>query len=260
MTGSLLALVAATGCGGEDAGGASGSSGAEQLPKDRAYESTEVTRDGEPHELVPGTKIQLRFDHGEVGAHAGCNQLTGQAELRDDRLVIPDIGGTMMACEDELMAQEEWVSEFLTSEPVMSLDGETLVLEGDDTTIEFVESSNAEEDRPLESTRWIVDTVIQGEVASSVPEDAEAYVIFDGDGNASGNGGCNTFGAQYTATDNQLEVTDLTATMMSCGEERDQFERTVFDVLDDNPGYEIEGEELTLTAESEDAQLQLIAD
>ena len=38
------------------------------------------------------------------------------------------MGSTEMACEPPLMAQDQWLSNFLTSGPTYTLDGDTLTL------------------------------------------------------------------------------------------------------------------------------------
>ena len=58
---------------------------------DREFWSTEVIVDGEPFELVDGTRIRIRFGAGEIGASAGCNQLGGGWSLDGDRIVVGDM-------------------------------------------------------------------------------------------------------------------------------------------------------------------------
>ena len=51
----------------------------------------------------------------------------------DPLQVAGPLAMTMMACDEALMDQDQWLSEFLTSSPALAVDGETLTL-GDDTT------------------------------------------------------------------------------------------------------------------------------
>ncbi len=41
----------------------------------------------------------------------------------------------MMACDEALMTQDQWVSTLLTSSPTVSLDGDTLTVAGDEITL-----------------------------------------------------------------------------------------------------------------------------
>jgi heat shock protein HslJ len=94
----------------------------------REYESTEVRG----HDLVEGSTIIMTFEEGRVSARAGCNTLNGAATWDDGTLEVAEpLASTMMACDEALMAQDQWLSEFLTSGPALEIDGDTLTL-GDD--------------------------------------------------------------------------------------------------------------------------------
>jgi hypothetical protein len=98
MLGSALSLVVVGACG-------SGDDEAAQTPADlmgRAFASTAVTEDGEPRPLVPGTRIEVSFGDGEdwpIGWKAGCNSLFAtDADITAHRLVVREIGGTLIGC------------------------------------------------------------------------------------------------------------------------------------------------------------------
>ncbi|SNR28514.1 Heat shock protein HslJ [Haloechinothrix alba] len=253
--GTSLAMLALAGCGTDGAG-----QQAAELPEDRTFVSTSVSEGGEPRPLVDGTEVRLTFDGGELRAHAGCNHLFGNVRLQDGRLQVNGLGGTEIGCSPELAEQDEWLSGFLTGEPAVELDDETLVLAGGETTIVLADSGEAEPDRALEETRWLVDTVLDGDVASSVPRDAAAHLTFAAGGEVRGNAGCNSLDARYTATGSRLDVEEITTTNMSCGQHVDRFERTVLDVLAGEPSYEIDGDRLTLTGGERDRRLRLTAE
>ena len=89
---------------------------------------------GAGHDLVEGSKVALSFEDGRISANAGCNTMNGAATWDGDTLqVAGPLAMTMMACDEALMDQDQWLSEFLTSSPALAVDGETLTL-GDDTT------------------------------------------------------------------------------------------------------------------------------
>jgi len=68
-----------------------------------------------------------------VSANAGCNTLFGGASWDGGKLELDGaLASTMMACDDALMEQDQWLSDFLSSSPALALDGKTLTL-GDDT-------------------------------------------------------------------------------------------------------------------------------
>lgn len=85
--------------------------------------------------LVDRSRVTLVFDGDAVRASAGCNTFTGTASIDGGRLVVTGLGGTEMACSDDLMAQEEWYTGFLAGSPVLVLDADTLTLTGDRDTL-----------------------------------------------------------------------------------------------------------------------------
>lgn len=114
----LLAAVALAACGG-DGGGS-------QTPDlaGKTFESTSVSG----HELVDGTTITLTFEEDRLGAYAGCNTMTGGASWEGGTLQVEALAQTMMACEDDLAAQDQWLLELLEDGPAVSLDGDELTV------------------------------------------------------------------------------------------------------------------------------------
>ena len=135
------------------------------------------------HTLVPGTDIRLSFDRGQIGAQAGCNSLGAPYRVVDGRLVVS--GGIMMTdmgCDPPRHAQDEWLGHFLQSTPRVDMDGDTLTLASAGAYLTMLDRTVADPDRPLVGTRWRVDTVIQGDAASSVPEGSRVTLEFHDDG------------------------------------------------------------------------------
>ena len=89
--------------------------------------------------LVDGTQVVLTFDGtGRVSAIAGCNTLSGSYAVEDEQLVVgEELAMTRMACSPELMDQDTWLAELLTSNPTIVVDGDTLTLTADDVTLEL---------------------------------------------------------------------------------------------------------------------------
>ena len=94
---------------------------------------TFTSTDVRGHELVQGTQVTLAFTEDQVSAQAGCNTMTGEATWADGTLELQGpLASTMMACDDALTEQDQWLSQFLESSPAVDLDGTELVL-GDDS-------------------------------------------------------------------------------------------------------------------------------
>ena len=244
---ALLVLLAAAGaCGRGDEVSPGGVVG--DGPWGRVFLSTAVTGGGAPRPLVEGTRIRLTFSEDRrLGASAGCNQMGGPAEIADGRLVVDSLSRTEMGCDPPRHTQDEWLADFLTSRPAWRLEGPTLTLRGGETEIRLEDRETADPDRPLQGTRWVVDTIIEGDSASSVPAGVEAHLVFDGGGRVGGSTGCNEVGADAAVNGDTITFSDVVTTDMACDPDRTRLERAVLAVLDGEVPYEIEADVLRLT-------------
>lgn len=250
---TLLLLVGLAGCGrgtGTQAG-STGPGGTE--PWGRTFLSTSVTENGQPKPLVEGTRITLRFDdeRRQLGASAGCNSMGGSASFEDGRLVVDDLATTEMGCDPPRHAQDEWVGGFLTSRPTWTVEGPVLTLDNGNARMVLEDRETADPDRPLRGTKWMVDTIIEGESASSVPAGAEAHVVFgDGDDRErfAGHAGCNGMGGNSVVDERASRITfsDVITTKMACDDDTMRLERAVLATLRGAVGYRIDADRLRL--------------
>jgi heat shock protein HslJ len=92
------------------------------------------------HDLVEGTAVTLAFDETTLSTTAGCNTITGGYTLEGGTLTLTEeAASTMMACDPELMEQDQWLIGFLTGGVEVTDDGGRLTLTADDVTLELVE-------------------------------------------------------------------------------------------------------------------------
>jgi heat shock protein HslJ len=89
-------------------------------------------------QLVSGSSLTMTFGPHSLSANAGCNTLHGAASVQDDELVASQLASTMMACEEALMAQDTWLSDFLTSKPTIEHFDDNVWLSQGDTVIHLV--------------------------------------------------------------------------------------------------------------------------
>lgn len=246
----LLALL--TGCGLVDGPGGTGEGSGDAPDVDgRAFLSTEVTREGEPAELVDGSRARISFDDGQVSVQAGCNTLFGGYRVEAGVLRVDAMGGTTMGCSEELMAQDVWLAELLGAGPSIAVDGDNLTLSGESAVLTFQDREVADPDRPLVGTVWRVDRLVFGDAVSSVPGRAVATLTFGDDGTLDLQGSCNHGGGDYQVQDDgrTLVVGEVTMTAMACDDERDEFESDVLEVLRAGElAVEVTADTLTLTA------------
>ena len=92
----------------------------------------------EGHELVPDTVIELAFEDDSMAVSAGCNTMSAAWSSEGDEVVwTGPVASTLMACPDELAAQDEWLHE-LFAEGMALVDGDAvLTLESGDVVIGF---------------------------------------------------------------------------------------------------------------------------
>lgn len=113
-------------------------------PSGKTYVATELTINGVLTPTAEASSIALTFTEDGISVMAGCNTMFGAASLADGVLTVPagNLGSTMMACAEMLMAQDQALITFFTSNPGYTLDGSTLTLTSPTTTIVMTEASS----------------------------------------------------------------------------------------------------------------------
>ncbi len=206
----------------------------------RTFLSTKV----EGQVLVPGSRIRLAFENGSLSGSGGCNTFGGAYRIEGGRLVTGQTFMTEMACEQPLMAQDDWVQNLLDGAAV-TLDGATLVLAGDGVVLTLQDREVADPDRPLEGTRWIVDGLVAGDAVSSVPAGVTAALRFV-DGQLELEAGCNRGGGAVEIADGIITFGPIGLTKMACDGPGSMVEQHVLGVLTGKVGFEIEAGVLRL--------------
>lgn len=210
---------------------------------DGAFISTET----EGYELVADTELTLTFDGDQLSVNAGCNTLGSVYTLADGVLKWTGVPrATMMACSDDLTAQDTWITDLLTKgvEVEASDGGATLTLTSGDVviTLEGVASS------PITGTTWTLDGLIANDAVSSLPAgvDAPTLTIAE-DATAAVFAGCNRGSTTVDVADATLTFSPIALTKMACPGAAGQVESQVTTVLDGEVDYTIDGDILTIT-------------
>jgi heat shock protein HslJ len=166
-----------------------------------------------------------------------------------DRLVVDQLSQTDMGCDPARHDQDSWLAAFLTGRPVVTLDEDELVLQREATIVRLLDRRVADPDLPLVGTTWEVESIIQGQTVSSVPEGAAASLTLQPDGRFAVDTGCNTGGGTYTVDGAQLHLSGIELTRRACTGAAGDLERAVLAVLQVSPiDLDIEARVLTLTA------------
>jgi heat shock protein HslJ len=182
----------------------------------RVFLSQKVTEDGKPRTLVEGTQLSLSFDEGSrVGANAGCNSMGGRYAIEGGKLVITESAITEMACPGRL-EQEAWYMKILLASPSITFDGNTLVLEGSGTRIEYLDREVATPDLQLVGPTWKVDTIISDLGAQHAAWPKPATLVFEADGKLKVFAGCNGGEGTYRVSGKELTFESVGLTEMDC--------------------------------------------
>jgi heat shock protein HslJ len=201
----------------------------------------------EGYDLVDDTVIRLSFDVDSLSANAGCNTLFGGYTISEGRLQVQQLATTEMACETDLMVQDRWLTDILSLEPFVELDGDTLTMRGaGGATLEFVDRTVADPDRPITETRWVLDGIRDGDAVSTVPEGVTAAITFLDDGTAVVEAGCNRGSAGVEITDDTIVFGPIALTRMMCEPGAMDVEATVTALLDGEVSYTIVADRLML--------------
>ena len=218
----------------------------------RTFLSTSVTKDGIERPLVATTRIRLILADGHLGASAGCNIYGADYSISDGHLVARGGSMTEMGCDEERSAQDEWLFEFLGSNPTITFDSDGLVLTHDDTVITLLDREIADPDLALVGPTWTVVSIIDGDAVSSFPADVVATLQFHADGTAAVNTGCNSGRGRYTLSGATIRFVGVALTERFCEGPAGQMEAAVTPILQAaSVSYQIEARNLTLMAGSQ---------
>lgn len=223
---AVAVLLAA--CTGALPGGASPSS---PVLDGRTFLSTSVTQGSVARPLVPGSRIRISFSSGGLSAAAGCNQMGGAYRIEGGRLIADSLASTQMACDPPLMEQDTWLAGLLTGKPVVTLAGDNLTLDHDETVLVLRDRRVADPARPMVGPTWRVESLVGGQTVSSAPADPPATLTFRTDGRVRIETGCNTGEGSFIADARSLHITDIGLTKRACVGPQGQLEAAVLDVL-----------------------------
>ncbi|HYN74839.1 MAG TPA: META domain-containing protein [Candidatus Limnocylindria bacterium] len=241
----LTLILAACGSTGTTTGGS-----VESELEGRAFVSTAVSQGGAAYDLVPGSVVRLTFGDGRLSANAGCNTLGGAVAFDGSGMTVTSaLASTQMACPQELMDQDTWLAALLTAGSDLTVDGDLLTLASGNTTMVLQDERTAVPDASLVMTEWTLDTIIDGDAATSVPAGVPATLAFgSGLPKAFVETGCNNGSGSVETGENTLTFGPIALTKKACADDAAAaVESAVLSVLQGEVAYVIDGKALTIT-------------
>lgn len=197
----------------------------------------------------PGLTLDFS-EPGRVTANAGCNTMSAVAKLNGTSLSFEDIASTEIGCTEPLQRNDQLVQRLLATPLEVSIDGDSLTITGASASATMRTNDpngSATDDSSIEGSSWVIDTLISGDVAASVPADiTDASLLLDG-GRLSMQL-CNAVSATYRLDADVLHVSDISSTKKLCAADVNDFESDVLSVLRDSPSVSLEDGRLVLAS------------
>ncbi|MEV6288184.1 META domain-containing protein [Kribbella sp. NPDC051770] len=244
MVMAAAGLVVLTGCGDESGAGAGGLSG-------KTYLSTALTENGAPKQVAPSTRISLQFkDDGSLSANAGCNSIGGKFSSGGGKLSVEDLNLTNMACDGPRQQQEEWLLSVLNSKPAWKVDGDQLTITADQRVIVLQDRETAQPDVALDSTKWVLDSIVTGETVST-PGNGGAFLKINGD-RVTGSTSCNELQGVVARTGDKLTFGSIGTTRRACSGPAAELEKRILGTLNGEVSYTIDADKLQLRSPTDD--------
>lgn len=203
-----------------------------------------------PIEPAPGGDITLEVEDDKARGSAGCNTYGGSVVIDGTSFDAGGFAVTEIGCPDALVEPEKRYLEAIDAVDTAARRGNTLTLTGPDTELVFRRVPPVDTE-PLTGTVWILESLVEGPtLASTVASAAPARLLLKDDKTFEGTTGCRSFSGNWSVAGDVVTVTQMVFEG-DCerGPEQDTH---VAAVLGTGFRAEVEGDQLTLTAEKGD--------
>jgi heat shock protein HslJ len=219
----------------------------DSLPLDGAWVLIAATVDGANLSLNDQHRVTMTIDGSEINGRAACNSNGGAISIDNGAFSLGEIAQTEMDCEPAVMEIESTFIQGLISVTVATRSGDSASLtgEGVEYTFELLPPVPTAE---LIGSTWVLDTIIQGDAASSTIATADpATLLLNADGTFAGGTGCREISGEYVVSGDTVQFTSFGADG-ECRSEVEWQDGQVVTVLGDGFTVEIDGDRLTVTA------------
>ena len=214
--------------------------------------------DGTLTAVPDGVTVTLLLQDGQATGSGGCNRYFASYTIDTSALTLGDIGSTLMFCEGAPGEVEAAYLANLANVATWANTGGSLVL-GDPSgqpMMTYLPSSAPSRDS-VEGLDWqLTAQLINGELAPVDP--AVTVTLRLDEGRAGGNGGCNSYFADYTLNGRSLAFESIGATQMFCEGAGSEVEAAYFANLANVASWAVDGDSLSLADASGVVVLQYL--
>lgn len=201
-----------------------------------------------PVEPAAGGDITLEVDGDEIRGSAGCNTFGGGVVIDGDTFDPGGLAVSEIGCPEPLVEPENRYLEALEAVETSAVTGKTLTLTGPDAELVFRRVPPVDPE-PLTGTEWMLESLVEGPALEATVSSAKpATLLLNEDKSFEGTTGCRPFTGTWEVSGDVVDVTQLLLEGGCTGALRQ--DTHVATVLGGAFRVEIEGDELTLTAEA----------
>jgi heat shock protein HslJ len=203
------------------------------------------TVDGAVLPAPAGARATLQVDDEQVRGVSFCNHYFSAYRLSGASLALDGLGTTDMGCEPEGMTAESAYLEALGAVQTAAVDEGGLLLGGDRVRLRFAPVAPVP-DSALTGTRWVLETLVDGEVASSTVGEPAVLELAD-DGTLRGSTGCRMLAGTWSTSGAEVLVPELRADG-TCPPDLAAQDDHVLGVLGDRFAPQVDADRLTVSA------------
>ncbi|HEX7196178.1 MAG TPA: META domain-containing protein [Candidatus Limnocylindria bacterium] len=202
------------------------------------------TIDGADAPVLADHRITLSIAGRTISGVAACNHYGGEVAAGDGGLRLTNLSQTEMACAEPAMSAESTYLGALARVRQIVRDGDALVASGEGVELRF-DALRAPPTSELIDTRWVLETVLVGDVAAS-PMGAPALLEVRSDGTFDGSTGCRAFSGKWIERGDQIVVPSWGMDVTECPARLSRQDDQVVSVIGDGFIPSLEGDLLTL--------------
>ena len=209
------------------------------------WELVQFSRDGAVVPEPVGGRATLTVADGELSGTSFCNSYSGSDRLDGDAMSVSGLGGTEIGCAAELMdAESAYLAALGAVEQAATADG-YLLLSSDDAELRFAPVPEVPAS-DLAGTRWILETLLDGEVASSTTGLPAVLELAD-DGTLTASTGCRELTGGWSLEGDVVRVTGVTPAEATCDRDVAKQDEQVTAVLSDDFQVAVTEDSLAVT-------------